>query len=349
MRQRRRQAARRNGWHDSVLELIGNTPMVRLHRVVPRGGAAVLAKLEYTNPSGSLKDRIALHMVREAERRGDLKPGMRVVEPTSGNTGAGLALVSAIAGYPMVAAMPEAMSRERAALMAALGASLRLTRCRPGRAGTFTRADIDLLIAEASRISRLPGFFMPNQFANPDNPAAHAATAREIWRQTRGRIRAFVMGVGTSGTLMGVARWLRRRNPRVRIVAVEPEGSAVLSGCEPGPHKLQGIGEGFVPEIYSADAVDEVVRVSDADAKRVACRLAREEGILAGYSGGANVWAAGRVARRLGRGRLVVTMIPDTGLKYLSTDLFTPEPRLCRRCESRRRCLANARLLRSAI
>ncbi len=339
---------RRKGWHDSVLDLIGNTPMVRLNRVVPRG-ATVLAKLEYTNPSGSLKDRIALNMIREAERRGRLRRGMRVVEPTSGNTGAGLAMVCALKGYPMIAAMPEAMSRERAVLMAALGAGLRLTPCRSAKPGTFTKADIDRLIEDADAISRRPGFFMPNQFTNPDNPAAHAATAREIWRQTGGRIDAFVMGVGTSGTLMGVARWLRRRKRGVRIVAVEPAGSAVLSGCEPGPHKLQGIGEGFVPAIYSAREVDEVVSVTDADAKVMACRLARDEGILGGYSGGANTWAAVRVARRMGRGKFVVTMIPDTGLKYLSTDLYMEERRLCRRCRSRNRCRATARAMRDAL
>lgn len=341
--------AKHKGWHDSVLDLIGNTPMVRLNRVVPRKAATVLAKLEYTNPSGSLKDRIALHMVREAERRGRLRPGMRVVEPTSGNTGAGLALVCALAGYPMVAAMPANMSRERAALIAALGAALRLTPCRSSRPGTFTKADIDRLIEEATAIAARPGFFMPNQFENPDNPAAHASTAREIWKQTGGEVDAFVMGVGTSGTLMGVGRWLRRRKRRVRVVAVEPKGSAVLSGCEPGPHKLQGIGEGFVPRIYAAEGVDEVVRVSDDEAKRTACRLAREEGIIAGYSGGANVWAAARVARRLGPGSWVVTLIPDTGLKYLSTDLFSPERRICGGCASRARCRSNARLLRSLL
>ena len=340
-----RRRARKKGWHDSVLDLIGNTPMVRLRGVVPEGGAMVLAKLEYTNPSGSLKDRIALNIVREAERRKVLKRGMAVVEPTSGNTGAGLALVCALRGYPMIAAMPEAMSRERAALIGALGASLRLTRCNGGEPGTFTKDDIDRLITEAEAISRRPGVFMPNQFTNPDNPAAHAGTAREIWRQTGGRIHAFVMGVGTSGTLMGVGRWLKKKNRRVRVVAVEPDGSAVLSGCEPGPHKLQGIGEGFVPEIYAQDVVDEVVRIGDSEAKRVACRLAREQGILAGYSGGANVSAAGQVAAALGRRKVVVTLVPDTGLKYLSTDLYLPEPEQCRRCESRERCEENARVL----
>lgn len=353
---RRRPAAGREapGWHASVLELIGNTPMVRLRRLAPRNGALLLAKLEYTNPSGSLKDRIALQMIAQAERDGRLRRGGAVVEPTSGNTGAGAALVCALKGYPMVAVMPEAMTRERAALMAALGAVLRLTPCRLGkRPGTFGKEDIEGTIAEAERIAALPGFFMPNQFQNPGNPAAHQATAREIWRQTGGRVDAFIMGVGTSGTLTGVGRWLRRRNRRVRVVAVEPRGSAVLSGCEPGPHRLQGIGEGFVPPIYRDELVNEVIRVGDDDARTTACRLAREEGILAGYSGGANVWAAQRVARRLARRvrprRVVVTMIPDTGLKYLSTDLYVPQPRLCRRCSGRRRCAALRRRARELL
>ncbi len=332
------------GWHDSVLQLIGSTPMVRLGRIAPPKGATILAKLEYTNPSGSLKDRIALKMLEEAERRGDLRPGMCVVEPTSGNTGAGLALACALKGYRMIAVMPEAMSRERAALIQALGAELVLTPCRSKRPGTFTREDIDRVIDKATELARRPGTFMPNQFENPDNPAAHDRTAAEIWKQTGGKIDAFVMGVGTSGTLMGVGRWIRKRNPRLKLAAVEPMCSAVLVGCEPGPHRLQGIGEGFVPKIYRKELVDDVVPVSDHDAKILACRLAREEGILAGYSGGANVHAALRIGRKLGPGKVVVTLIPDSGLKYLSTDLYVPHPKACGQCGGRRRCDARRRI-----
>lgn len=333
---------------EDVLDLVGGTPMVPLRRILPKGAATVLAKLEYINPSGSLKDRIALHMIEEAERRGDLKPGMCVVEPTSGNTGAGLALICAMKGYPMIAVMPEAMSAERAGLIRAFGARLVLTPCRSKKPGMFGKEDIDRVIEKAQEIAAHRGFYMPNQFENPDNPAAHAATAREIWKQTGGRVDAFVMGVGTAGTLMGVGRWIRKHNPRLRLVAVEPTGSAVLSGCEPGPHKLQGIGEGFIPAIYRRELVDEVARVSDEEAKAGACRLARHEGILAGYSGGANVMAALKVARRLGSRKTVVTMIPDTGLKYLSTDLFRVGAGYCRKCTFKTRCSASERALAAA-
>ncbi len=340
---------RKPAYAESVLDLVGRTPMVRLQRLAPKGSAKILAKLEYTNPSGSLKDRIAIRMLEEAERRGDLRPGMTVVEPTSGNTGAGLALACAVKGYRMIAVMPEAMSRERSALIAAFGARVVLTPCLDKTPGMFRREDIEKVVEVAQQLAARPGHYMPNQFANPDNPAAHAATASEIWRQAGGRVDAFVMGVGTSGTLMGVGRWLRKRNPRVIRAAIEPTESSVLTGCEPGPHKLQGIGEGFIPDLYKAVDVDEVVRVSDDDAKGTACRLAREEGILAGYSGGANAWAARKLARRLGPGKTVVTLIPDTGLKYLSTDLFQPVSALCRACDDQERCEANRAALPAGL
>jgi cysteine synthase A len=321
-----------------MVALIGATPVVPLRRLTDAKAARVLVKLEYTNPSGSLKDRIAVRMLEAAERRGDLKPGMCVVEPTSGNTGAGLAFACAVKGYAMVAVMPENMSRERAALIAAFGGHVLLTPCRSNTPGVFTREDIDRVIKVASTLAKRRGFYMPNQFENGANPRAHAATAREIWRQARHRVDAFVMGVGTSGTLMGVGRWLKRHDASVQLIAVEPLTSSVLSGEPSGPHKLQGIGEGFVPPLYRARLVDRVIRISDSVAKMMACRLAREEGILTGYSGGANVSAALQVARDLGLGKTVVTLAPDTGLKYLSTDLFLPARAVCRRCEGRERC-----------
>lgn len=308
----------------SLLELIGGTPMLELGRISPPHGGRIWAKLEFLNPSGSVKDRIALHMIQEAERRGGLKPGGTVVEPTSGNTGIALAWVCALKGYRMIAVLPAAMSQERVKMLRALGAEVEIVPCQRPGSGEFTREDIEATMSRAETLARsIPGAVMPNQFANPDNPAAHAeTTGREILAQAGDTMTAFVAAVGTGGTLTGVATRLRREARHVRIVAVEPAGSAVLSGCEPGFHRQQGIGEGFVPAVLDRTLIDEVVAVSDEEAIAMARRLAREEGILAGFSAGANVAAAYRVAARANAGGAVVTLIPDSGLRYLSTDLY---------------------------
>jgi len=302
-----------------ILELIGHTPMVRLNRVTKGCPATVLAKLECLNPSGSMKDRIALYMIQDAERRGLLKPGSVVVEPTSGNTGMALALVCAIRGYRMIAVMPEAMSVERRRIMEAYGAEVVLTPCRNGPDGGYGQEDIQRAKEEARRLAEELGGFMPDQFTNPQNVQAHReTTGREILAQTDGRLDAFVMGVGTAGTLMGVAQALKAHDPSIQIVAVEPAGSAVLSGGPPGYHRIQGIGGGHVPELFDYELCDEVIAVSDEEAIGMVRRLAREEGIFAGLSSGANVVAALQVAAKLEEGQRVVTIIADLGLKYLS-------------------------------
>jgi len=302
-----------------ILELIGHTPMVRLNRVTKGCPATVLAKLECLNPSGSMKDRIALYMIQDAERRGLLKPGSVVVEPTSGNTGMALALVCAIRGYRMIAVMPEAMSVERRRIMEAYGAEVVLTPCRNGPDGGYGQEDIQRAKEEARRLAEELGGFMPDQFTNPQNVQAHReTTGREILAQTDGRLDAFVMGVGTAGTLMGVAQALKAHDPSIQIVAVEPAGSAVLSGGSPGYHRIQGIGGGHVPELFDYELCDEVIAVSDEEAIGMVRRLAREEGIFAGLSSGANVVAALQVAAKLEEGQRVVTIIADLGLKYLS-------------------------------
>lgn len=298
---------------DSVLELIGNTPLIRLRRLVGDGSAALWAKLEAFNPGGSVKDRIAWAMVRAAEESGALCPGDTIVEPTSGNTGIGLAMVAAVRGYRLVLTMPETVSTERRAILNAYGAELVLT---PGMSG------MKGAIAQAEEMARERGFYMPLQFANPANPESHRrATAAEILAQA-GQVDAFVAGVGTGGTVTGVGEILKDTLPGVRIYAVEPAGSPVLSGGQAGPHKIQGIGAGFVPEVLNTSIIDEVLTVSDENAKETARRLAREEGILAGISSGAAAWAAVQVSQRLGTGRSVVTLLPDTGERYLSTGLF---------------------------
>ncbi len=301
--------------HRSVLTTIGNTPLVRVNRMVESSDAEVLAKLESFNPGGSVKDRIALAMIEDAERAGEISPGDTIVEPTSGNTGVGLALVAAVKGYRTVFTMPDTMSVERRALLAFLGARVVLTPGSEGMSGA---------VAAAERLSSERGHFMPRQFENPSNPDAHrGTTARELVEALGERAPdCFVAGVGTGGTITGVGEVLKREYPGVRVVAVEPEASPVLSGGQPGPHRIQGIGAGFVPDVYDPDVVDEVVRVSDDDAFATARRLAREEGIVAGVSSGANMYAALASARRAGAGSLVVVVLPDTGERYISTDLF---------------------------
>jgi cysteine synthase A len=302
--------------HDDILQTIGDTPLVRLNRVVPEGSAEVLLKLEWFNPGGSVKDRIGLSMIVEAERRGELKPGTTIIEPTSGNTGIGLALVAAARGYPLVVVMPETMSVERRKLLKAFGATIHLTEGPKGMKGALARAH-ELLELH-------PDWWMPQQFENPDNPKIHReTTALEIVRDTCGRVDAVVAGVGTAGTISGCGEALKALlGPAVRIVAVEPADSPVLSGGEPGPHKLQGIGAGFVPAIYRSEVVDEVIAVKLADALRTTRELAVREGILNGLSSGAILWAGLEVARRLGAGKRVVVVIPSHGERYLSTLLF---------------------------
>ena len=300
---------------ENILELIGLTPLIKLNRIGVARGAHILAKLELANPGGSVKDRIALSMVEAAERNGYLKRGATIVEPTSGNTGIGLALVAAVKGYRLILVMPDNMSIERRQLFQAYGAKIVLTPGSQGMLGALRKAE------ELVRGNR--DYFMPQQFNNPANPHIHyRTTGEEIWRQTRGRIDAFVAGVGTGGTLTGVGRLLKRKKSAIKIIAVEPRDCSVLSGGKPGPHKIQGIGAGFVPEVLDVDLLDGVIKVSEEDAKRMAKRLAREEGLLVGISSGANVWASLQVAKKLGKGKTVVTVLADTGDRYLSTDLF---------------------------
>jgi len=305
----------------SILELIGKTPMVKLSRISRDVPTQIFAKLEFFNPSGSVKDRIALKMLEEAEKRGELKEGSIVVEPTSGNTGIALAMVCAIKGYRMIAVMPEAASEERRKIIECLGGEVVLTRCVCREKGV-TREDIEQVLQKAKEIAEShPHSFMPNQFSNPDNPRAHAeATAEEIIEQTGGNFHAFVAACGTGGTFSGVAKVLKQRLPGVKMVVVEPTGSAVMSGCEPGHHKIQGIGEGFVPDTMDLSLVDEIIQVSDEDACRMTGRLWREEGLMAGISSGANVHAAVGIAKSMNDGEIVVTVIPDSGLRYLSTE-----------------------------
>lgn len=296
------------------LDLIGKTPVVRLRRVVPDGHAEVWAKLESMNPGGSVKDRICLSMIEAAEREGRLRPGDTIIEPTSGNTGIGLALVAAVKGYRLVLTMPDTMSEERRSLLAAYGARLVLTPDTKGMHGAIAKAE------ELLRES--PGSFMPQQFANPANPDAHRrTTAREILEQIPD-LDAFVAGVGTGGTITGVGQVLREKGRGVGLIAVEPDASPVLSGGEPGFHKIQGIGAGFVPDILDRSLIDEIERVMDDEAAAMTRRLANEEGMLLGISSGANCAAALRVAKRLGPGKKVLTVFCDTGERYLTTEVF---------------------------
>ncbi len=302
----------------SPLELIGHTPVVRLNRMPGRNDAEVWAKLENFNPGGSVKDRICLAMIESAEREGRIKPGDTIVEPTSGNTGIGLALVAAVKGYNLILTMPDTMSEERRSLLVAYGAKLVLTPDTRGMHGAIAKAE--------ELASEHPDYYMPQQFNNPANPEFHYQTTGPELVEQLNRIDAFVTGVGTGGTISGVGRYLREHlKTRVQIVAVEPQASPVLSGGEAGFHKIQGIGAGFVPHTLDTKIYDEIIQVSDDDATQFARRLAREEGLLVGISSGASCCAALQIARRLGPGKLVATVFCDTGERYLTTDLFQAE------------------------
>lgn len=303
---------------NSALDLVGNTPMVELSRLGREAGAVarVVAKVELFNPAGSVKDRIALAMVEEAEARGTIRPGATIIEPTSGNTGVGLALVSALKGYKLILTMPETMSVERQRLVAAYGAQVVLTPGAEGMKGAIARAEA--LLAE------IPGSVMLQQFENPANPERHyRTTAEEIWRNTDGTADLFVAGVGTGGTVSGTGRRLKELNPGMEVVAVEPAASPVLSGGAPGPHRIQGIGAGFVPRNYDAAVVDRVIPVGDDEAIGTARLLAAHEGLLVGISSGAAAYAALQLAKREeNRGKTIVVLLPDTGERYLSTLLY---------------------------
>ena len=311
MGQRRQSSGGRPRIAGSVLEVVGGTPLVRLNRLPRPDGATVLAKMESLNPGGSVKDRIAVAMVEDAERRGLLQPGATVVEPTSGNTGIGLAMVCAVRGYRLILTMPDDMSVERQRLLARYGAELRLTPALEGMTGA--------VFAAQEILREHPEFFMPLQFENPANPEIHRrTTALEILEATEERIHVFVAGIGTGGTVTGVGEVLKQRVPGVRVVGVEPARSPVLSGGKARPHGIQGIGASFVPAVLNRAILDEIVQVRDEDAITTARRLAQEEGLLVGISAGANVWAACQLAGRLPQDRVVVTVLCDTGERYLS-------------------------------
>ncbi len=299
----------------SVTELIGNTPLVQLNRIGKEYSRKIVAKLESFNPGSSVKDRIALSMIEDAEAKGLIDKDTVIIEPTSGNTGIGLAMVAAVKGYRLILTMPETMSVERRKLLKALGAEIILTEGALGMGGA---------IREAERLlTQYPKSFMPQQFQNPSNPAIHErTTALEIWKDTDGKVDIFVAGVGTGGTISGVGKVLKSKKP-VHVVAVEPDRSPVLSGGIAAPHRIQGIGAGFVPQVLRREVIDEIIRVPDEDAISTARRLAREEGILAGISSGAALWGALQVAKRPeSEGKLIVVVLPDTGERYLSTTLF---------------------------
>lgn len=305
--------------YTSADQLIGKTPLLELTNIEKKEGleAKLLAKLEYFNPAGSVKDRVAKAMIDDAEARGVLTPDSVIIEPTSGNTGIGLASVAAARGYRIIIVMPETMSMERRQLMKAYGAELVLTDGSQGMKGAIVKAE--------ELAKELPGSFIPGQFVNPANPAAHlATTGPEIWEDTDGQVDIFVAGVGTGGTLTGVSRYLKGQNPKVKTVAVEPAGSPVLSKGTAGPHKLQGIGAGFVPEVLDTNAYDEIIAVEDKDAFAVGKMIGRTEGVLVGISSGAALWAAIQLAKRPeNKGKTIVALLPDTGDRYLSTPMFS--------------------------
>jgi len=304
--------------YKSITELIGNTPLLEIVNYNRQNGikGKIIAKLEYFNPGGSVKDRVGYAMIKDAEDRGLIGKDTVIIEPTSGNTGIALAFVAAAKGYELILTMPETMSVERRSLLSALGAKIVLTPGSEGMKGAIKKAE--------ELAKKTANAFMPQQFDNPANPEAHRkTTAEEIWRDTEGKVDVFVAGVGTGGTITGVGEILKARNPEIRIVAVEPEDSPVLSGGNPGPHKIQGIGAGFVPQVLNKTVIDEIFRVKNEDAFTAARKLSSSEGLLVGISSGAALHAATEIARRPGdMGRSIVVLLPDTGERYLSTDLF---------------------------
>ena len=302
--------------YDDITQTFGNTPLVRLNRVTQGRVAQVLAKMESFNPLASVKDRIGVNMIETAEREGRINRNTVIIEPTSGNTGIALAFVAASRGYRLILTMPETMSVERRSLLRILGAELILTPGAEGIVGAIRKAE--------TLVSETPNAFMPQQFKNSANPEIHRrTTAEEIWRDTDGKVDILVAGVGTGGTITGIAEAIKARNRQFRAIAVEPKDSPVLSGGKPGPHKIQGIGAGFVPDVLNTQIIDEIIQVSNDDAFEMARRLAREEGILGGISAGANAWAALEVSRREeNRGKVIVFILCDTGERYLSTPLF---------------------------
>ncbi|MBU1726137.1 MAG: cysteine synthase A [Candidatus Omnitrophica bacterium] len=302
-----------------ITELIGSTPLVRLNKLTSRSVASVICKLEFFNPCSSVKDRIGLSMIEEAEKNGSINKNTVIIEPTSGNTGIALAFVCAVKGYKLILTMPETMSLERRQLLSAFGAKIILTPGSEGMSGAVRKAEE--LVKSDKR------FFMPQQFKNPANPAVHRrTTAKEIWLDTSGKVDILVAGVGTGGTITGTAEALKKNKPSLKVIAVEPKDSPVLSGGSPGAHKIQGIGAGFVPEVVNRKIIDEIIQVSNDDAINTSRRLAKEEGILAGISSGAAVFAALEVAgRKENKGKMVVVILPDTGERYLSAGLFNEQ------------------------